>query len=144
MCIRDRDGADDPLVPQVLDLWGRTLEAVATGNLAAVETEIDWVIKRRLIERYQVKHGIPLSDPRLQQVDLAYHDITRRRGLFYVLLRHGQVARVTGDLETFEAKSIPPQTTRAKLRGDFVRAASANRRDFTVDWVHLKLSLIHI
>ena len=113
----ERDGADDPLVPQVLDLWGRTLEAVATGNLAAVETEIDWVIKRRLIERYQVKHGIPLSDPRLQQVDLAYHDITRRRGLFYVLLRHGQVARVTGDLETFEAKSIPPQTTRAKLRG---------------------------
>ena len=136
----ERDGADDPLVPQVLDLWGRTLEAVATGNLAAVETEIDWVIKRRLIERYQVKHGIPLSDPRLQQVDLAYHDITRRRGLFYVLLRHGQVARVTGDLETFEAKSIPPQTTRAKLRGDFVRAASANRRDFTVDWVHLKLN----
>jgi proteasome accessory factor A len=59
----DRDGADDPLVPQVLELWGRTLEAVATGNLAAVETEIDWVIKRRLIERYQVKHGIALSDP---------------------------------------------------------------------------------
>ena len=136
----ERDGADDPLVPQVLDLWGRTLDAVATGNLAAVETEIDWVIKRRLIERYQAKHGLALSDPRLQQVDLAYHDVTRRRGLFYLLLRHGQVARVTGDLETFEAKSIPPQTTRAKLRGDFVRAASANRRDFTVDWVHLKLN----
>ena len=46
----------------------------------------------------------------------------------------------TGDLETFEAKSVPPATTRAKLRGDFIRAAQARRRDFTVDWVHLKLN----
>ena len=29
---------------------------------------------------------------------------------------------------------------RAKLRGDFVRRAQERRRDFTVDWVHLKLN----
>ncbi|HEX4941660.1 MAG TPA: Pup--protein ligase, partial [Actinomycetota bacterium] len=29
---------------------------------------------------------------------------------------------------------------RAKLRGDFIRAAQEHRRDFTVDWVHLKLN----
>jgi proteasome accessory factor A len=34
----------------------------------------------------------------------------------------------------------PPQNTRAKLRGDFVKAAKAKKRDFTVDWVHLKLN----
>ena len=34
----------------------------------------------------------------------------------------------------------PPATTRAKLRGDFVRAAVAAGRDYTVDWVHLKLN----
>ena len=34
----------------------------------------------------------------------------------------------------------PPQTTRAKLRGDFIRAAQEHGRDFTVDWVHLKLN----
>ena len=34
----------------------------------------------------------------------------------------------------------PPQSTRAKLRGDFVRAAKNADRDFTVDWVHLKLN----
>ena len=50
------------------------------------------------------------------------------------------VERVTTDLETFEAKSVPPQTTRAKLRGDFVRRAQERHRDFTVDWVHLKLN----
>ena len=39
-----------------------------------------------------------------------------------------------------QAKVRPPQTTRAKLRGDFIRAAQEHRRDFTVDWVHLKLN----
>ncbi|HUL99330.1 MAG TPA: proteasome accessory factor PafA2 family protein, partial [Mycobacterium sp.] len=40
----------------------------------------------------------------------------------------------------FEATVVPPQTTRAKLRGDFVKRAQERRRDFTVDWVHLKLN----
>ena len=34
----------------------------------------------------------------------------------------------------------PPQTTRARLRGEFVKKAKERRRDFTVDWVHLKLN----
>ena len=49
-------------------------------------------------------------------------------------------ARVTTDLKIFEAKSIPPQNTRARLRGEFIRRAQERRRDFTVDWVHLKLN----
>ena len=40
----------------------------------------------------------------------------------------------------FAAKSIPPQTTRARLRGSFIKRAQERRRDFTVDWVHLKLN----
>jgi proteasome accessory factor A len=36
--------------------------------------------------------------------------------------------------------STPPQTTRARLRGEFVKKAKERRRDFTVDWVHLKLN----
>ncbi len=48
--------------------------------------------------------------------------------------------RVSRDLKIFEAKSIPPQTTRARLRGEFIRRAQEKRRDFTVDWVHLKLN----
>ena len=47
---------------------------------------------------------------------------------------------MTTDLKIFEAKSVPPQTTRARLRGEFIRKAQEKRRDFTVDWVHLKLN----
>ncbi|MDF2092009.1 MULTISPECIES: Pup--protein ligase [unclassified Knoellia] len=136
----DREGLEDPIHKQVLDLWERTLTAVETGNLSMVDTEIDWVIKHRLITSYAEKHGLPLEHPRIAQLDLAYHDINRRRGLFYLLQKHGRAARVCTDPEVFEAKTRPPQTTRAKLRGDFIRAAQEHRRDFTVDWVHLKLN----
>ena len=74
------------------------------------------------------------------QLDLAYHDINRRRGLFHRLAQRGLVVHEVDPMQVFRAKTVPPQTTRAKLRGDFVRAASAKRRDFSVDWVHLKVN----
>jgi proteasome accessory factor A len=130
----------DATTEKVLELWERTLKAVDTGDLGLVEREIDWVTKYQLIERYRAKHDMQLSSPRVAQLDLAYHDVNRRRGLYYLLERRGAVERVTTDLKIFEAKSVPPQTTRARLRGDFIRHAQEKRRDFTVDWVHLKLN----
>jgi proteasome accessory factor A len=137
----ERRGIQDHQVHgRVLDLWGRAIEAIRVGNLSAIEREIDWVIKLRLLERYMAKHSLPLSSPRIAQLDLAYHDISRGRGLYYLLAQKGAVARVTTDLASFQAKSVPPQSTRAKLRGDFIKRAQERRRDFTVDWVHLKLN----
>ncbi|MET9447022.1 Pup--protein ligase [Streptomyces cinerochromogenes] len=136
----DRRGIRTGTVAQVLELWGRTLEAIENEELDRIGTEIDWVMKYKLIERYRAKHNMTMSHPRVAQIDLAYHDIHRRRGLYYLLEKKGQAARVCNDLKIFEGKSVPPQTTRARLRGDFIRRAQEQRRDFTVDWVHLKLN----
>lgn len=136
----ERRGIRTGTVDQVLELWGRTLDAVEAEDLDRIATEIDWVMKYQLIERYRAKHGMTMSNPRVAQIDLAYHDIHRRRGLYYLLERKGQAARICNDLKIFEGKSVPPQTTRARLRGDFIRRAQEQRRDFTVDWVHLKLN----
>jgi proteasome accessory factor A len=130
----------DPVTDRVLDLWGRTLQAIDTGDYALVAREIDWVAKWSLMERYMAKHDLPLNSPRIAHLDLAYHDVSRNRGLYYQLERKGLMQRVSTDLNIFEAKSVPPQTTRARLRGDFIKAAQERRRDFTVDWVHLKLN----
>jgi proteasome accessory factor A len=130
----------DPVSTRVLEMWERALTAIEDGNLDKIAREIDWVTKYQLIERYRAKHDLPLSAPRVAQLDLAYHDVHRGRGLYYLLQKNGAVDRVTTDLKIFEAKSIPPQTTRAKLRGEFIRRAQEKRRDFTVDWVHLKLN----
>ncbi|WP_069173381.1 Pup--protein ligase [Streptomyces griseus] len=136
----DRRGIRTGTVAQVLELWGRTLDAIEAEDLDRIGTEIDWVMKYKLIERYRAKHNMTMSNPRVAQIDLAYHDIHRRRGLYYLLERKGQATRICNDLKIFEGKSVPPQTTRARLRGDFIRRAQEQRRDFTVDWVHLKLN----
>ncbi|MFE2730359.1 Pup--protein ligase [Streptomyces sp. NPDC059349] len=136
----ERRGIRTGTVEQVLELWGRVLDSIEAEDLDRIGTEIDWVMKYKLIERYRAKHNMTMSHPRVAQIDLAYHDIHRRRGLYYLLERKGQVARICNDLKIFEGKSVPPQTTRARLRGDFIRRAQEQRRDFTVDWVHLKLN----
>ncbi|MDX2917136.1 MULTISPECIES: Pup--protein ligase [Streptomyces] len=136
----ERRGIRTGTVDQVLELWGRALEAIEAQDLDRIDTEIDWVMKYKLIERYRAKHNMTMSNPRVAQIDLAYHDIHRRRGLFYLLEKKGQTARICNDLKIFEGKTVPPQTTRARLRGDFIRRAQEQRRDFTVDWVHLKLN----
>jgi proteasome accessory factor A len=130
----------DPLTDRVMELWCRTLDAVEQQDLGLIDREIDWAIKHRLVERYRAKHRMDLSNARIAQLDLAYHDIRRGRGLFDLLQRKALVDRVTDDGEIEAAKDTPPATTRAKLRGDFIAAAQAAGRDFTVDWVHLKLN----
>ena len=135
----DKEGLGGGLL-DMLELWGRTLKAIDSQDLSLIDREIDWATKYQLIERYRAKHDLPLSSPRIAQLDLAYHDINRDRGLYYLLDKRGAVSRVSTDLEVFTAKSVPPQTTRARLRGEFIRRAQEKRRDFTVDWVHLKLN----
>jgi proteasome accessory factor A len=102
-----RNGAD-LAVRRVLELWERTLDSIETGDLDAIAREIDWVIKYRLIERYRARHNLPLSSPRLAQLDLAYHDVRRSTGEYYQLERSGAVERVVRDIDIFEAKTIPP------------------------------------
>jgi proteasome accessory factor A len=130
----------DRIYFRALDLWERGLKAGESGDWSLIDQEIDFAIKYKLLERYSAKHDLDFSDPRLAMIDLSYHDINRERGLFYLLERRSEALRLTAEEEVSIAKSLPPQTTRAKLRGDFIAKAQEKRRDFTVDWVHLKLN----
>ncbi len=103
----DRTGRDVSSA-RVLEMWERALGAIQAGDLDLIAREIDWVIKYQLIERYRATHDLPLSSPRIAQLDLAYHDVRRGRGQYYLLQRSGAVARVVRDLDIFEAKSVPP------------------------------------
>jgi proteasome accessory factor A len=136
----EAEGAHTPHLPRVLELWERTLKAVETGDHTLVDREIDWAIKKKLVDRYMERNNLDLDSARVAQIDLTYHDISRTRGLFFMLQARGETERVVDDVEIKAAVDIPPQTTRARLRGEFVRRAKEANRDFTVDWVHLKLN----
>jgi proteasome accessory factor A len=134
------DEADDPEHAWTLELWARALTAIESGDLTSVESELDWVIKYRLLSRYVSSQGLDWDSPRIAQLDLAFHDIKPDRGIFPVLVRRGLAADLISDAVIKEAVTVPPQSTRARLRGDFVRRAGEAGRDFTVDWGQLKLN----
>ena len=128
-----------PLEKQALEMWEHCLEGIEKDPLS-LDRECDWVIKHKLIEAYRARHNVPLTHPKVALMDLQYHDISRKRGLFYRMQDRGMVERTTTDDIIETAMDQPPQTTRAKLRGDFIRRATERRRDWTVDWVHIKLN----
>jgi proteasome accessory factor A len=135
----ERRGADDTS-KLLIDEWEGALKALSAQDPERLARKVDWVAKRLMIERYMAKHDLSLGSPRIALLDLAYHDVNRSRGLYYLLERGNAVDRAVDDAAVEIAMREPPQTTRAKLRGDFIRQAKAKRRDYTVDWVHLKLN----
>ncbi|MCK4176630.1 Pup--protein ligase [Aciditerrimonas ferrireducens] len=124
---------------RVLDLWQACLEGLERDPFSLAD-RLDWVAKLQLVEAYRQRHQLPLGHPRVALLDLQYHDVDPRRGLFYRLQARGAMQRVVDDGAIAQAVREPPQTTRARLRGEFIRRAKERRRDFTVDWVHLKLN----
>jgi proteasome accessory factor A len=131
-----------PLEEQALAMWEHCLTGLGKDPLS-LDRECDWVIKHNLLEAYRAKHDLPLTHPKIALMDLQYHDVNRERGLFYKMQARGLVDRVVTDEAIDRAGPNglePPQTTRARLRGEFIRKAKERKRDYTVDWVHLKLN----
>ena len=133
------DRRDDPEMKETVRAWEECL-VLLEDDFTKLDTKVDWVMKYMMLQNYRAKHGLGLGHPKLALMDLAYHDVSRRRGLYYLLERNGLAERYVTDAEIDTAKLEPPQTTRAKLRGEFIKTAKRRRRDFTVDWVHLKLN----
>lgn len=136
----DHSLGSDATAARVVDRWARVLAAVESGDLSGIDTEIDWVIKKTLVERYLERSEVGLADPRIARLDFAYHDLTPGSGMFARLEEAGLAARGVEPAAVQRAVEEPPATTRAAVRGRFVAAAHAARRDFTVDWVHLRLN----
>ncbi|HEY5026735.1 MAG TPA: Pup--protein ligase [Acidimicrobiales bacterium] len=135
---RDTHGLS-PQEDRALDMWEHCLKALESDPLT-LGRECDWVAKYQLIEAYRDRHSLPLGHPKVALLDLQYHDVNRSRGLYYRMEARDRVDRLVEDSAITEAMTRPPQTTRARLRGEFIRRAKERRRDFTVDWVHLKLN----
>jgi proteasome accessory factor A len=134
----DTHGFPDDEV-RALRMWEHVMTQLEIDPFK-LDVELDWVIKHNLIEAYRAKHDLALGHPRVALIDLQYHDIRRDHGVFYKIQAKGLAERTLTDDEMFAAIDQPPQTTRARLRGDFIRRAKEKKRDYTVDWVHLKLN----
>ena len=120
-------------------LWREVIEQYRSDPMGLAD-RVDWIAKLQIIDRERERSGVELNDPKIALIDLIYHDTNLDRGLFYRRSARGHFERMVSDEQVELATTTPPPTTRAHMRGTFIQAAKQWRRDYTVDWVHLKLN----
>jgi len=128
-----------PVERVALAMWRQTLDALESDP-ASLARRVDWIAKKAMIDGFMDRHRCALDDHRIQMIDLQYHDVRHTRGLYYRAQAAGGVDRMVADDEIQRAVEEAPATTRAALRGRFIRRAKERRRDYTVDWVHMKVN----
>ena len=74
------------------------------------------------------------NDPRVSLLDLQYHDMRPDRNVYNHLAALGMVERITNDAAVERAMTTPPQTTRARLRGECIRRLGLSGKDYRADW----------
>ena len=126
---------------QALSLWGQIISAFENGNLSDFDSVLDWRIKLQLLTAFQNEQGLALDSAKLAQVELMYHELSADRGIYNLLLSQDRINRVVSNTEIESATKLPPQTTRAKLRGEFLSAAKKTKTSIATDWMHLKVNL---
>jgi proteasome accessory factor A len=111
---RDRDL--DTVTKDVLVRWEHVLDRLEQDPMTLTR-EVDWVIKRDLLESYRARHELDWTDSRIAMIDLQYHDIRPGKGLYYKLEEAEAVDRLVTDDEIAKAVHEPPRDTRAYFRG---------------------------
>jgi proteasome accessory factor A len=121
----------DPITKDVLTKWERVLEQLARDPME-LSSQIDWVIKKKLIENFMESRDLGWQSPQVQMLDLQYHDSRPDKGLYHMLERQGRVERVVTDEEIAAAIHRPPEDTRAYFRGQCLKRYAS--QVFGVNW----------
>jgi len=110
-------GGADAETADVLDRWRSVLTRLATDP-ATCAREVEWVAKRRLLERMRSRDGIGWDHPRLHALDLQWTDVRPERGIYHRLVASGAVERLVDDELVADAVHHAPADTRAWFRGE--------------------------
>ncbi len=128
----------DPITDQIMARWEYVLTCLET-NPMQLDREIDWVIKKKLIDTYVASRRLKWDSAKVLMLDLQYHNIRLDVGLYYKLEKAERVERIVTDEQIDHAMHHPPDTTRAKFRGRFVKLANERKILCGVNWSYIQL-----
>jgi len=100
----------------IIQEWEDVLHQLEHNRLQLVG-KIDWVTKRWLLDTFVQDEGIGWDDPWLASLDLEYHNLDTKRGLYRGLEAEGRTVRICDDQDIEEAIKQGPSDTRGGLRG---------------------------
>jgi len=128
----------DFITDETMMHWEYVLKCLSTDPMR-LDQELDWVIKKKLIDKYASSRNLAWHSAKIAMLDLQYHNIRTDQGLYYKLERDGLVRRITEEKNIEHAMRYPPETTRAKFRGRFVQLCNEKKIACGVNWSYIQL-----
>lgn len=132
----DRLGGRDAETDTILEVWGRTEEALAT-DLDSLFGVVDWLTKYRILSAFSEREGLSWHDPWLEAQDLEYHHCDAGHSLGLAVCAAGPWSPTEDAVR--DAMTGAPQNTRAGLRSRLMRELSAAKIDYRIDWESMTL-----
>ena len=123
---------------KIMAYWEGILTCLETDPMQ-LDRILDWVAKKKLIETYVTQRRLKWDSAKVMMLDLQYHNIRPDRGLYYKLEKKDLVQKMVADKEIENAMHYPPETTRAKFRGRFVKLANERKVLCGVNWSYIQL-----
>ena len=117
----------------ILRAWESVLDDLERDPMLLAD-RVDWVAKKWLLETFIASEGLSWDDPWIQSLDLEYHNLDEKKGLYYELEQRGAIRRAITEAQIDRAVRSPPQTTRAKARAVVVRALAETGIPYIINW----------
>ena len=124
-----------PAAAALADDWGRVLDDLER-DVMQCRDRLDWVAKLGLVRQFQAAEKIRDDDPWLRSLDLEYHRLDLREGLYYGLEQAGAMVGIPDEAAVRAAITHPP-ATRASVRGKCIQKFAAHVT--SAQWDHITL-----
>jgi proteasome accessory factor A len=110
---------DDRVIPglgEIMNTWEETLLLLKSKSFEKLSSKLDWVLKKKLLERARDEHSLDWDSPQMKHLDLLYSSLDREEGLYWLCERSGAVERIVSDEEIVKCIERSPDNTRAWFR----------------------------
>jgi proteasome accessory factor A len=117
----------------LIERWGFTLDAIK-NKPEALLGGVDWISKKWLLETFRESEGLSWQDPWLQSLDLEYHNINPKKGLFFALQPAKAIGEFNASVRSPQAMRQAPANTRAHGRGVAVSHFQKSNQSYIINW----------
>jgi hypothetical protein len=122
----------------VIREWEAVLEGLERDPMSQTD-KIDWVAKKWMLQMFLEQEHLAWDDPWLQSLDLEYHNLDPRRGLYFALADQGRLQNVVTPERVTFCMQNPPVNTRAQARGIAVRHLRDQVGGYIINWDSIRV-----
>ena len=130
-----------PEAQTILALWEDTLAKLERRDFPSLAGRLDWVMKRKLLERMMDRNpDLAWDSPSIRAADLLFANLDPRRGLYWPIEAAGGTEQIAAEADIRRAMHEPPVDTRAWSRTMLLRQVGRAGIE-SVNWDEIRLRL---